>query len=102
MPRTCPFLLGALLIALICLGGGLQLDRLLGPATAWLAGWLPAGLAARQPVTSPLVLASRELAPVAAVLCLGLGPLFHRWSWLPDACCLQALRPSSSSAPPLP
>jgi diguanylate cyclase (GGDEF)-like protein/PAS domain S-box-containing protein len=84
MPRTCPFLLGALLIALICLGGGLQhLDRLLGPATAWLAGWLPAGLAARQPVISPLVLASRELAPVAAVLCLGLGPLFHRWSWLP-------------------
>ena len=34
-------------------------------------------------MTSPLVLASRELAPVAAVLCLGLGPLFHRWSWLP-------------------
>jgi diguanylate cyclase (GGDEF)-like protein/PAS domain S-box-containing protein len=83
MPRTCPFLLGALLIALICLGGGLEhLDRLLPPATAWLAGWLPAGLAARQPVTSPLVLASRELAPVAALLCLALGPLFDRWSWL--------------------
>jgi hypothetical protein len=83
MRRTCPFLLGALLIALICLGGGLQhLDRLLAPATAWLAGWLPAGLAARQPTVSPLVLASRELAPVAALLCLVLGPLFHRWRWL--------------------
>ena len=32
MRRTCPYLLGALLIALICLGGGLhQLDQLLGP-----------------------------------------------------------------------
>jgi diguanylate cyclase len=84
MRRTCPFLLGALLIALICLGGGLQhLDRLLEPTMAWIAGWLPAGLAARQPAASSLVLSSREVAPVAAFLCLVLGPLFHRWSWLP-------------------
>jgi diguanylate cyclase (GGDEF)-like protein/PAS domain S-box-containing protein len=81
MPRICPFLLGALLIALICLGGGLEhLDRLLGPASAWMTGWVAA---VRQPASSPLVLASRELAPVAALLCLALGPLFHRWSWLP-------------------
>jgi diguanylate cyclase (GGDEF)-like protein/PAS domain S-box-containing protein len=84
MPRICPFLLGALLIALICLGGGLEhLDRLLGPTQVWMSGWLPAGLAAKQPGSSPLILASRELAAVAALLCLALGPLFHRWSWLP-------------------
>ena len=48
MRRTCPFLLGALLIALICLGGGPQhLDRLLAPTTAWIAGWLPSELVTR-------------------------------------------------------
>jgi hypothetical protein len=32
MRRSCPYLLGALLIALICLGGGLdRFDLLLGP-----------------------------------------------------------------------
>lgn len=83
MPRTCPFLLGALLIALICLGGGLEhLDRLLGPTMAWFAGSLPLGLAPSRPAGGALIIASRELAPIAALLCLGLGPLFGRWSWL--------------------
>ena len=50
MRRTCPYLLGALLIALICLGGGLhQLDQLLGPVTAWIAGQLPSQLATQPP-----------------------------------------------------
>jgi diguanylate cyclase (GGDEF)-like protein/PAS domain S-box-containing protein len=84
MPRICPFLLGALLIALICLGSGLEpLDRLLGPATAWVTGWLPVGMTVQQSASPPLVLSSAELAPLAALLCLALGPLFHRWSWLP-------------------
>ena len=83
MRRTCPFLLGALLIALICLGGGPQhLDRLLAPTTAWIAGWLPSELFTRLPTASPLMFTSRELAPVAALLCLVLGPLFQRGSWL--------------------
>jgi diguanylate cyclase (GGDEF)-like protein/PAS domain S-box-containing protein len=83
MRRICPFLLGALLIALICLGGGLhQLDQLLVPVTAWIAGWLPSGLGSNQPTTSALELTSRELAPFAAALCLAAAPLFHRWSLL--------------------
>jgi diguanylate cyclase (GGDEF)-like protein/PAS domain S-box-containing protein len=81
MRRTCPFLLGALLIALICLGGGLHhLDQLLVPVSAWIAGWLPSGLASPYPTTSALELTSRELVPLAAAVCLLLGPLFHRWS----------------------
>ncbi len=83
MRRTCPYLLGALLIALICLGGGLhQFDQLLGPATAWLAAWLPPQLAGDRPAAPALILASRELAPVAATVCLLLGPLFHSASVL--------------------
>lgn len=59
MPRTCPFLLGALLIALICLGGGLEhLDRLLGPTMAWFAGSLPLGLAPSRPAGGALIIAS--------------------------------------------
>jgi diguanylate cyclase (GGDEF)-like protein/PAS domain S-box-containing protein len=76
-------LLGALLIALICLGGGLyRLDRMLEPGAAGIAGWLPAALATEPPEAPALRLASRELAPVAAALCLLLGPLFERWSLL--------------------
>ena len=83
MRRTCPYLLGALLIALICLGGGLhQFDQLLGPATTWIAGQLPWELTLRKSAVAPLTLGSHELAPVAAALCLVLGPLFHRSSSL--------------------
>jgi diguanylate cyclase (GGDEF)-like protein/PAS domain S-box-containing protein len=83
MRRTCPYLLGALLIALICVGGGLhQFDQLLGPVTAWIAGWLPSRFPLHQPTGAALQLASRELAPLAAFLCLVLGPVFHRSSWL--------------------
>jgi diguanylate cyclase (GGDEF)-like protein/PAS domain S-box-containing protein len=79
-------LLGALLIALICLGGGLHpLDQLLGPATAWIAGWLPLAFAPNQPAAPALQLTSRDLAPVAAAVCLALGPVFHRSSWLSGA-----------------
>jgi hypothetical protein len=86
MRRTCPFLLGALLIALICLGGGLHpLDQLLGPTSARIAGWLPFVLAPGQAAAPALQLTSRELAPIAAALCLLLGPLFHRSSWLSGA-----------------
>ena len=76
-------MLGALLIALICLGGGLHhLDQLLVPVTAWIAGWLPSGLASN-PTTAPaLELTSRELAPVATIVFLAAAPLFHRWSLL--------------------
>jgi diguanylate cyclase (GGDEF)-like protein/PAS domain S-box-containing protein len=83
MRRSCPYLLGALLIALICLGGGLdRVDQLLGPVAAWLAGRLPSHLASHQPAAAPLQLAGRELAPIAAALCLLLGPVFHRLSLL--------------------
>jgi PAS domain-containing protein len=83
MRRTCPYLLGALLIVLICLGGGLhQFDQLLGPATAWNAAWLPPQLASHRPEAAALALASRELAPLAAAVCLVLGPVFHRASLL--------------------
>jgi diguanylate cyclase (GGDEF)-like protein/PAS domain S-box-containing protein len=79
-------LLGALLIALICLGGGLHpLDQLLESTTGWIAGWLPSPLAPSRPAPPPLQLTSRELAPVAATLCLVLAPLFHRASWLSGA-----------------
>jgi hypothetical protein len=51
--------LGALLIALICLGGGLEhLDRLLGPTMAWFAGSLPLGLAPSRPAGGALIIAS--------------------------------------------
>ena len=81
MRRTCPYLLGALLIALICLGGGLQrFDQLLGPVAAWVAGLLP--WQAFMPAVATLELASRDLAPIAAALCLMLGPVFHRSSLL--------------------
>jgi PAS domain S-box-containing protein len=91
MRQTCPFLLGALLIALICLGGGLHtLDQLLMPVTAWIAGSLPSGLGAHYPATAGLALSSRELAPVAATVCLALGPLFDRWSSLAGALILTA------------
>jgi hypothetical protein len=77
MRRTCSYLLGALLIALICLGGGLhQFDQLLAPATAWIAAWLPPQLASHRPEAAVLTLASRELAPLAAAVCLVLGPVF--------------------------
>jgi diguanylate cyclase (GGDEF)-like protein/PAS domain S-box-containing protein len=83
MRRTCSYLLGALLIALICLGGGLhQFDQLLGPVTAWIAGLLPSQLATQQPAAAPLTLGSRELAPIAALVCLILAPVFHRSSSL--------------------
>ena len=83
MRRTCPYLLGALLVALICLGGGLQrFDQLLGPVAAWVAGLLPWQVFMHQPAVATLQLASRELAPIAAVLCLMLGPVFHRSSLL--------------------
>jgi diguanylate cyclase (GGDEF)-like protein/PAS domain S-box-containing protein len=83
MRRSCPYLLGALLIALICLGGGLdRFDQLLGPVAAWLAGRLPSHLAIPQAAAAPLQLAGRELAPIAAALCLMLGPVFHRLSLL--------------------
>jgi diguanylate cyclase (GGDEF)-like protein/PAS domain S-box-containing protein len=83
MRRSCPYLLGALLIALICLGGGLdRFDQLLGPVAAWLAGRLPSHLASHQPAAASLQLAGRELAPIAAALCLMLGPVFHRLSLL--------------------
>ncbi len=83
MRRTCPYLLGALLIALICLGGGLQqFDQLLGPVAAWVAGLLPWQVFMHQPAVATLQLASRELAPIAAALCLMLGPVFHRSSLL--------------------
>jgi diguanylate cyclase (GGDEF)-like protein/PAS domain S-box-containing protein len=91
MRRTCPFLLGALLIALICLGGGLDLlDQLLMPVTAWIAGWLPSGLATHHPTASGVALSSRELAPIAAALCLAFGPLFDRWSLMAGALILTA------------
>jgi hypothetical protein len=79
MRRTCPYLLGALLIALICLGGGLErLDQLLVPVTARIAGWLTSGLASDQPTTSGLEVTSRDLAPLAAAVCLVAAPLFRR------------------------
>jgi diguanylate cyclase (GGDEF)-like protein/PAS domain S-box-containing protein len=90
MGRTCPFLLGAMLIALACLGGGLEpFDQLLGPTTAWIAHRLPPELATHPPVTPGLELASRELTGIAAAMCLLLGPLFHRLS-LPSGAVLLA------------
>jgi diguanylate cyclase (GGDEF)-like protein/PAS domain S-box-containing protein len=81
MRRTCPYLLGALLIALVCLGGGLaHLDRLLAPVTAWIAAWLPAAEPG-QLATPPPMIAIRELALLAAAACLALGPLLYRWSF---------------------
>jgi diguanylate cyclase (GGDEF)-like protein/PAS domain S-box-containing protein len=91
MGRTCPFLLGALLIALTCLGGGLEpFDQLLRPATAWIAGRLPLELASQPPAAPALALASRELTGIAAAICLLLGPLFHRLSLLSGAVLLAA------------
>src|SRR5918996_2592226 len=82
MRRTCPYLLGALLTALVCLGGGLDhLDRLLAPVTAWIAAWLPAAEPGRL-ATPPPRIAIRELALPAAAACLALGPLLYRWSAL--------------------
>jgi diguanylate cyclase (GGDEF)-like protein/PAS domain S-box-containing protein len=73
MRRTCPYLLGALLMALVCLGGGLDhLDRLLVPVTAWISGWWS------EAATDQPGIASRQLALIAAAVCLALGPLFHR------------------------
>jgi diguanylate cyclase (GGDEF)-like protein/PAS domain S-box-containing protein len=83
MRRTCPYLLGALLIAVICLSGGLDhLDPLLLPVTAGISRWLPPGLATDLDAASSLQIANRGLAPVAAAVCLGLAPLFRHWSLL--------------------
>lgn len=79
MRRTCPYLLGALLVALICLGGGPdRVDQLLLPVTRRIAEWLVPTSA--PPAIPTLKLTGRELAPIAAALCLALAPLFHRWS----------------------
>jgi diguanylate cyclase (GGDEF)-like protein/PAS domain S-box-containing protein len=81
MRRTCPYLVGALLTALVCLGGGLDhVDQLLAPVAAWISGWLT-GTAPGEPAT-PLPIARHGFALVAAVVCLALGLLFHRWSLL--------------------
>jgi diguanylate cyclase (GGDEF)-like protein/PAS domain S-box-containing protein len=81
MRRTCPYLLGALLIALVCLGGGLDsLEHLLLPVTAWTSGVLPGAIDADQHGTLPPRLSSGELAAIAAVVCFALGLLFQRWS----------------------
>lgn len=83
MRRTCPYLLGALLIALICLNGGPDhFDQLLAHVTTSISRWMPAAVGTGEHASSPLQFASRELAPVAAAICLALGPLFHRWSFL--------------------
>jgi PAS domain-containing protein len=83
MRRTCPFLLGALLIRLICLGGAPDhLDPLLGRVAAWLSSWLSVGLGVGPQTASPLRVGSSELAPAAAAACLALCPLFQRWSLL--------------------
>ena len=83
MRRTCPYLLGALLVAVICLSGGLDhLDPLLVPMTAGVARWLAPALATDIDAASSLRIGSRDLAAVAAAACVGLAPLFCRWSLL--------------------
>jgi diguanylate cyclase (GGDEF)-like protein/PAS domain S-box-containing protein len=82
MRSTCPLLLGALLIATIALGGGLEaFDRSALNALAGLAGSLPVGPSTGPATAVPIELESRLLAPVAALLCAALGLLFQRLAW---------------------
>ena len=82
MRSTCPLLLGALLIATVSLGGGLDaFDRLALDALAGVAGWLPVRPSPGPFTGVPLELGSRLLGPLAALLCVALGLLFQRLAW---------------------
>ncbi|HSA81503.1 MAG TPA: EAL domain-containing protein [Geminicoccaceae bacterium] len=82
MRSTCPYLLGALLIATLSLGGGLDgIDRSTLSAFAVLVESLPAPLYAGPADAAPVEVGSRLLAPIAALFCVALGLLFQRLAW---------------------